>query len=289
MKQKALLEKRNTSNNLDLEPVNTQVTVHSQNTASIYDASLRGNSIDLYRYHVKSKGDLERDGTVLDRARASPGEAKFTRKYWKQVNVGDIVKIYNNDEIPADVIILSTSDEDGACYIETRNLDGETNLKVRQALSATQAIRRARDLEQTVFHLESEAPHLDLYSYSGVLKWQQRADPLDLESPITERAEAISISNMLLRGCMIRNTKWVIGIVVYSGGDTKIMKNSGITPTKRSRLTRELNINVVLNFITLFIFSFITGVINGCSFRTERSSKNFSNLALLAALQLSMV
>lgn len=273
MKQKALIEKRRNAQNLELETVNTRATVYSQNTASLYDASLRGNSFDLSRYRVKSKTDLDRDGTVFDRSRPSSGDSKFSRAYWKQVNVGDIVKIYNDDEIPADVIILSTSDEDGACYIETRNLDGETNLKVRQALNASQGIRHARDLEQTIFKIDSEAPHPDLYSYSGVMKWEQHADPLNLDSPIIERAEAISISNMLLRGCKIRNTKWVIGIVVYSGEDTKIMKNSGVTPTKRSRLTRELNIYVVLNFFSVFILSFVTGVVNGCSFRTDQSSK----------------
>lgn len=273
--QRSLQEKRHNPNeNLDLEPVTTQSTVYSHNAASIYEASLRGNSMDLVRYHVMSRTTLEKDGTVLDRARPSDGKARFSRAYWKQVNVGDIVKIYNNDEIPADVIILSTSDEDGACYIETRNLDGETNLKVRQAVNASQIIKHARDLEQCVFEIESEAPHADLYSYSGVMKWTQRADPLNLDSPLVNRTEAISISNLLLRGCTMRNTKWAIGIVVYSGKDTKIMKNSGETPSKRSRLTRELNINVILNFFSVFILSLVAGILNGISFRSDKSSKS---------------
>lgn len=271
MKQRAELEaRRNDPNNLELDNVNTHYSIDQP---SLYEASLRGNSMDLARYHVKSKDALQKDGSILDRSRPSPGLAKFSRAYWKQVNVGDVVKLYNDDEIPADIIILSTSDADGACYIETRNLDGETNLKVRQALNASQPVKHGRDLEQCVFTIESEAPHLDLYSYSGVMKWEQRSNPLDLNSPVVQRAEAISISNLLLRGCTIRNTKWVIGVVVYSGEDTKIIKNSGITPTKRSRLTRQLNINVIINFFSVFILAFITGVVNGCSFRTDFSSK----------------
>lgn len=259
---------------VELHAVQTRATVFSHDSASIYDATrLHGNSLDLDRYGVKSKVTLQKDGTVLDRLKPSAGHAKFHRAYWKQVNVGDIVKLYNDDEVPADVIILSTSDDDGACYIETRNLDGETNLKVRQSLKATQAIRHARDLEQCSFQVESEGPHLDLYSYSGVVKWKQRQDPLRFESPVVDRAEAVSISNMLLRGCTLRNTKWVIGIVIYSGRDSKIMMNSGITPSKRSRLTRELNIYVVINFFILFIFALITGILNGISFRSERTSK----------------
>lgn len=273
LKRKQMLEKQANRNNLELEHVMTRASIYSRDSASLYDASLRGNSFDLARYNIQSKNVLEKDGTVLDRSRSSEGQAKFKRAYWKDVNVGDIVKLYNDDEIPADMIILSTSDADGACYIETRNLDGETNLKVRQSLNATRAIRHARDLEQCIFKIESEAPHLDLYTYSGVLKWEQRQDPLDLSAPIVERAEAISISNMLLRGSTIRNTNWVIGIVVYSGDDTKIMKNSGVTPSKRSRLTRDLNINVVINFFFLFILAFVAGLVNGLSFRSDRSSK----------------
>ena len=60
--------------------------------------------------------------------------ARFQKDTWKSIVVGDFVRIYNDEELPADVIVLSTSDPDGACYVETKNLDGETNLKVRQAL-----------------------------------------------------------------------------------------------------------------------------------------------------------
>lgn len=277
LKRQGLLEKNSgrAKTSLELDTVTTRNTVFSRNSMSIYEASLQGNSLDLSRYGVTSSDTLQKDGTVIDRSRVSPGDAHFKRAYWKEINVGDIVKLYNNDEIPADVAILSTSDPDAACYIETRNLDGETNLKVRQGLNATKTIRHARDMEQCVFQVDSEAPHLDLYSYSGVLKWQQRANPLDLASPVVDRAEAVTISNMLLRGCTIRNTKWVIGVVVYTGNDSRIMKNAGVTPTKRSRLTRDLNINVIINFVFLFILAFISGVVNGISFRSDHSSKHF--------------
>ncbi|HMD13748.1 MAG TPA: hypothetical protein VKI62_03915, partial [Bacteroidota bacterium] len=58
------------------------------------------------------------------------------------------------------------------------------------------------------------------------------------------KAEPVSIENLLLRGCNLKNTDWVIGVVVFTGEETKIMMNSGITPSKRSRITRSLNWNV---------------------------------------------
>lgn len=53
------------------------------------------------------------------------------------------------------------------------------------------------------------------------------------------KQEAVTINELLLRGCSLRNTKWVIGLVVFTGGDTKIMINGGDTPSKRSKIERE--------------------------------------------------
>jgi phospholipid-translocating ATPase len=51
-----------------------------------------------------------------------------------------------------------------------------------------------------------------------------------------DRAEPVSINEMLLRGCALRNTAWVVGLVVFTGADTKIMLNGGDTPSKRSKV-----------------------------------------------------
>lgn len=184
-------------------------------------------------------------GSVLDPHRPTPQTARFKKDYWKNVRVGDFVRIYNDEEIPADIIILSTSDADGACYVETKNLDGETNLKVRHALYCGRGVRHAKDCEAAVFTINSEHPHANLYRYSGIVKWMQK-DPKAPEKEGTPMEEPASINNLLLRGCTIRNTEWIIGIVAFTGDETKIMINAGITPSKRSRITRELNWNVCI-------------------------------------------
>jgi phospholipid-translocating ATPase len=48
----------------------------------------------------------------------------------KDVHVGDLVRIVSDADVPCDLVLLSSSDNDGRCYITTANLDGETNLKV---------------------------------------------------------------------------------------------------------------------------------------------------------------
>ena len=213
-------------------------------------------------------------GSLINPNRQATGKARFHPDYWKNVQVGDFVRIYNDDQIPADVVILSTSDPDGACYVETKNLDGETNLKVRHTLRSGRKIKHARDCEKTEFVIESEPPQPNLYQYSGVARWTQRNSKLS-DSDGEQMAEPISINNLLLRGCNLRNTEWVLGVVIFTGFDTKIMMNSGITPSKRSRIARELNWNVVYNFILLFLMCVVSGIVEGVTWGQGDNSIQF--------------
>jgi phospholipid-translocating ATPase len=213
-------------------------------------------------------------GNLINPVKPVPGKARFKRDYWKNVQVGDFVRIYNEDQIPADIVILSTSDPDGACYVETKNLDGETNLKVRQALHSGLKVKHAKDCEKTEFVIESEPPHQNLYQYSAVARWTQR-DPRRADGGGMSMAEPISINNLLLRGCSLRNTEWILGVVVFTGQETKIMQNAGNTPSKKSRIARELNWNVIYNFIILFFMCLISGIVQGVTWSQNDNSLNY--------------
>lgn len=239
----------------------------------------QGTSIRSFPFDDDTPADIPANpNLVLDPYRQTPGKAKFRRDYWKNVRVGDFVRVHNNEEIPADLIILATSDSDGACYVETKNLDGETNLKVRQALKCGQGIKHSPDCERAQFWIESEAPHPNLYSFNGIAKWYQYSAPgydrsSGMEPPIG--SEPISINNMLLRGCSLRNTRWVIGVTMFTGPDTKIMLNAGETPSKRSKISRELNFSIICNFVLLFIICILSGLFNGISFGMSRTSIDY--------------
>jgi phospholipid-translocating ATPase len=193
---------------------------------------------------------------VLDQSKQISGSARWERTLWKKLEVGDVVLLRDNEQVPADIVVLSTSDPDGVCFLETKNLDGETNLKPRRAVNATSRILTEGDIEHSAFVLDSEPPHPNLYLYNGVLRFQDQTSNQLKDEPVT-------INEILLRGCSIRNTAWVIGLVVFTGKDTKIMLNGGDTPSKQSKIEKETNFNVVVNFVVLLAMCTVSAVLNG--------------------------
>lgn len=208
-------------------------------------------------------------GDVVDKS-MEYGKAKFHKDTWKSIQVGDFVRIYSDDELPADVIVLSTSDSDGLCYVETKNLDGETNLKVRRALKCGRNLKHARDCERAKFSIECEQPQPNLYKFNGAINWKQK-----IGESMLDMSEPISIDNVLLRGCNLRNTDWALGVVVYTGHDTKIMMNAGITPSKRARIAREMNWNVIYNFGILLAMCLLSAILSGVAWASTEDSLYF--------------
>ncbi|KAJ8550758.1 hypothetical protein K7X08_000128 [Anisodus acutangulus] len=74
---------------------------------------------------------------------------KFQFKRWKKIRVGEVVKILANETMPCDMVLLGTSDPSGIAYIQTMNLDGESNLKTRFPLSQSNIILRGCQLMNT--------------------------------------------------------------------------------------------------------------------------------------------
>uniref|UniRef100_A0A8C3KK15 Phospholipid-transporting ATPase n=1 Tax=Calidris pygmaea TaxID=425635 RepID=A0A8C3KK15_9CHAR len=153
--------------------------------------------------------------------------------------------------VQADLLLLSSSEPHSLTYIETAELDGETNLKVKQALTVTAEL--GEDLQKlTEFNgeVKCEAPNNKLDKFTGTL---------------TLRGEKYALDNekMLLRGCTIRNTEWCFGLVIYAGPDTKLMQNSGKTTFKRTSIDRLMNVLVMVIFAFLGLMCLILAIGNG--------------------------
>lgn len=165
----------------------------------------------------------------------------FEKSLSKDVRVGDFILLRNGDSLPADAVLLSTSDKEGVCFVETKDLDGETNLKPRNSIRDLSHIQSGADcLNDCRFYIEAGEPSPDLYSFQGTLVVLEKS-PDGGDKFVEKNKTPVEIENLLLRGHVVRNTKWAIAVVVFTGTDTKIMLNSGETPSKRSRVDKEMN------------------------------------------------
>ena len=144
---------------------------------------------------------------------------------------------------PADLVLLASSEPKNLCFVETKNLDGETNLKNK---NAPKGIKEFKDFEDAAREFEGEVicetPNDQIYKYESVIK--------------TAKGTKISLSsdNLLLRGSSLRNTDWIVGVVTYTGHDTRIMRNSVASKQKQSNLEKMITKSILVIFGIQCIF-----------------------------------
>lgn len=158
------------------------------------------------------------------------------------LKAGDIVKMTGTTQVPADLLLLLTSNHaDGnQCYVETANIDGETNLKLRVAPAPLAPLLNNGVLSSKLVtgHLEFEPPNKNIHNFIGAYYLQELADPISL-----------SADNILLRGSLFSNTDWAYGIAVYTGQETKVQMNNRLAPSKLSKLEGYLNLAIMIIFL----------------------------------------
>uniref|UniRef100_A0A672Z2Z7 Phospholipid-transporting ATPase n=1 Tax=Sphaeramia orbicularis TaxID=375764 RepID=A0A672Z2Z7_9TELE len=189
------------------------------------------DATDDYFRHKSDNQVNNRQSQVLIRG-------SLQNEKWMNVRVGDIIKLENNQFVAADLLLLSSSEPHGLCYIETAELDGETNMKVRQSVSVTSELGDPNNLASFDGEVVCEPPNNKLDRFCGTLYWR-------------EKKYTLTNQNMLLRGCVLRNTEACYGLVIFAGPDTKLMQNSGRTKFKRTSIDR------LMNTLVLWIFGFL--------------------------------
>jgi len=186
---------------------------------------------------------------------------------WKDVKVGDIIVVRNQEFFPADVVLLTSSSKGGSCYIETSNIDGETNLKIRSSVPKISswlqagklgdeeaAKQRCADLNGTI---EYQLPNASVNAFSGVFT-RLTGGP---GAPSFARSDSVlNDKQQLLRGSCLRNTKWILGLVVYTGEESKVAMNSKETPEKMSNLEKVVNTSMKVIMTTMLILVVITNI-----------------------------
>ncbi|XP_020405782.1 phospholipid-transporting ATPase 1 isoform X3 [Zea mays] len=210
-----------------------------------------------FRRHRSDRQENNRLATVL--ALGTAGE--FQPKRWKHIRVGDVVRIESNETLPADMVLLATSDPTGVAHVQTVNLDGETNLKTRYAKQETHVMFSQNGGVGGVLHCER--PNRNIYGFQANLE-------------IDGKRVSLGPSNIVLRGCELKNTTWAIGVVVYAGKETKVMLNSSGAPSKRSRLETQLNRETVILSIMLIGMCTTASVLAGIWLLNHRRELEFT-------------
>ncbi|TRY82760.1 hypothetical protein DNTS_020637 [Danionella cerebrum] len=173
----------------------------------------------------------------------------LVKEKWMNVRVGDIIKLENNQFVALRATTAhSLTESDGFalehCSALLIRWLSESNMKVRQSLSVTSELGDPNNLAQFDGEVVCEPPNNKLDRFNGTLSWR------DCKHPLTNQ-------NMLLRGCVLRNTESCYGLVIFAGPDTKLMQNSGCTKFKRTSIDRLMNTLV----LWIFVFLVCMGVI----------------------------
>ena len=169
----------------------------------------------------------------------------------KNLEVGDIVKIKKNSVIPADLLLLSCSNSTKIAYIETATLDGEKNLKPKYCINQTfNIMKNINSLVRVRGSIVCNNPAIELNKFNGTVYFNFL------------HTYSFEVSQFLYKGTFVRNTEWVVGVVIYTGSETKIILNSQKGSNKQSNLEKKVNIIISFIFSIQCLLCLILAIMN---------------------------
>ncbi|KAH9577472.1 P-type ATPase [Trypanosoma melophagium] len=205
--------------------------------ALVVSLSLIKDAIDdIQRYRRDGRANKEKVEKLL-----SDGSTGIIRA--SSIQVGDLLVLRHGQRIPADCVLLRSSENSGTCFVRTDQLDGETDWKLRYALKATQSLDDVA-LSQYRANIHCEPLHKDIYKFAG-----------SFEISVGE-SEAISLDNTLWASCVVASGT-LVAAVIHTGIDTRSAMNCSKPSTKMGLIESELNFIGALCFLFLVIISFL--------------------------------
>ncbi|XP_072561479.1 probable phospholipid-transporting ATPase IIB isoform X2 [Paramormyrops kingsleyae] len=169
------------------------------------------------------------------------------------IQVGDLIIVEKNQRIPADMIFLRTSEKSGSCFIRTDQLDGETDWKLKVAVACTQRLPALGDLFSISAYVYAQKPQLDIHSFDGNFTRE------DCEPAIHE---SLSIENTLWASTVVASGT-VIGVVIYTGKETRSVLNTSHAKNKVGLLDLELNRLTKALFLAQVVLSVVMVALQG--------------------------
>ncbi|XP_061026356.1 probable phospholipid-transporting ATPase IIB isoform X2 [Eubalaena glacialis] len=181
------------------------------------------------------------------------------------IQVGDLIIVEKNQRIPSDMVFLRTSEKAGSCFIRTDQLDGETDWKLKVAVSCTQRLPALGDLFSINAYVYAQKPQLDIHSFEGTFTREDSDPPIH---------ESLSIENTLWASTVVASGT-VIGVVIYTGKETRSVMNTSNPKNKVGLLDLELNQLTKALFLALVALSVVMVTLQGFSGPWYRSLFRF--------------
>jgi len=201
----------------------------------------------------RGKSDKFENNRIVQVVTFDKGEVQIALKESKYVCPGDIIKLEGTVPCPCDLLVIFTSlyGDGNKCYIETANIDGETNLKVREAPPGVSDLFPA-EMESGVpspdmftGEMSFEQPNKNIHTFVGNLRLKGEDVPL-------------GANNLVLRSALFSNTDWAYGVAIYTGQKTKIQMNNRNAPSKMSRIEESLNKAIIIIFLSQVVLVIIS-------------------------------
>ncbi|XP_060030052.1 probable phospholipid-transporting ATPase IIB isoform X2 [Erinaceus europaeus] len=169
------------------------------------------------------------------------------------IQVGDLILVEKNQRIPSDMIFLRTSEKAGSCFIRTDQLDGETDWKLKAAVSCTQRLPAMADLFSIRAYVCAQKPQMDIHSFEGTFTREDSDPPVH---------ESLSIENTLWASAVVASGT-VLGVVIYTGQETRSVMNTSHPKNKVGLLDLELNQLTKALFVALVVLSLVMVALQG--------------------------
>ena len=184
----------------------------------------------------------------------------------KNIEVGDVILVKENDTIPADCVLLSCANLNRVAFIETANLDGEKDLKPRNCVpQLSKFFKEANDTLRISGKITCNKPIADLKEFNGKIELSRT------------HSYPLSLKQFLYKGTKLKNTKWALGVTVYSGKESKVVLNSQKGAPKISDLEKTVNNLIFVIFSFQVVLCLILAILNSAWYKS-----NFSTAIYLA-------
>uniref|UniRef100_A0A8C0R1B5 Phospholipid-transporting ATPase n=1 Tax=Canis lupus dingo TaxID=286419 RepID=A0A8C0R1B5_CANLU len=192
---------------------------------------------------------------AIDEFRRFQRDKEVNSQLYSKLTVRGYVLYYSlqNQRIPSDMVFLRTSEKAGSCFIRTDQLDGETDWKLKVAVSCTQRLPALGDLFSISAYVYAQKPQLDIHSFEGTFTRE------DCDPPIHE---SLSIENTLWASTIVASGT-VIGVVIYTGKETRSVMNTSNPKNKVGLLDLELNQLTKALFVALVALSVVMVTLQG--------------------------